>query len=155
MVSGTTVQEAITLNMLEALEAIDGPPDFAKRLTIYRMGGNILGVPQLPCAILIDAGADEEDGAANGTIQCSRRFDVVIGVQSSDSGWAADIQAVCADVAAELRRDWTRGGNAHTTRVDFEDIWDAPAEGEQPVAGGHVSVTVIYRHLYTDPTFAV
>jgi len=155
MVAGTTVQESITIDIIEKLEEIDGPPDYSAALTVYRMGANIMGVPRLPCAIVLDVGADEDDGAANGTIQCTRRFDIILGVSSYDSGWPADVQAACADVAAKLREDWTRGGIAQTTRVDFEDIWDAPADGEMPVAGGHVSVTVVYRHLYDDPTFAV
>lgn len=155
MVSGTTVQEQITQDIVDKLEEIDGPPDNAQTLSVYRMGANIVEVPRLPCAILLDVGCDEEDSAVNGVIQCTRRFDVIVGVSSWNSSWPTDVQAVCADVADKLREDWTRGGVAHTTRVEFEDIWDAPSDGEQPVAGGHVSLTVVYRHLYNDPTYAV
>lgn len=155
MVIGTTVQENVTLDMLARLNEIVGPPDYSKDVTVYRMGANIVEVPRLPCVILLDVGCDEDDGAVNAVIQCTRRFDVVLGIESHNSDWPAQVQALCADVAAKLREDATRGGYAHTTRVEFEDIWDAPSDGEQPVAGGHISVTVVYRHLYEDPTFAV
>jgi len=154
MVAGTTVQENVTLSIIDALREIDGPPDYAKTLTVYRMGANIVEVPILPCAIVLDVGCDETDSAVNGLIQCTRHFDVIVGVNSYNSDWPAQVQAVCADIAAKLREDWTRGGYAHTTKVEFEDIWDAPSDGEQPVAGGHVSMTVVYRHHYNDPTYA-
>lgn len=155
MVSGVTVRENVILDILAKLNAIDGPPNNRKTLTVYRMGGNVMQVPETPCAILIDSGADEVDSAVNNVIQVNHRFDIVVGVTAHDKTWADEVQAVCADVAAALRDDWTRGGYAHTTRVELEEVWDSSPDGEQPLVGGQVSLSVVYRHLYNDPTYAV
>lgn len=154
MVSAPSIAELVTLDLLDALDTIDGPPDNAEDLHVYRMGGNIMDVPLWPCAILIDRGTEETDGAANGTIQVIHHFDVVFATTAVGSSWAEDVRAIAADVSNKLREDWTRGGYARTTHVESGEVWDSEADGGQLLGAGQVSLSVLYRHLYADPTAA-
>ena len=153
MVVGTTVSEQVTLDILSSLREIDGAPDHTHDLSqsVYRMGGNVLSLPSYPACIVIDGGTEEDDSNVNGLIQVVHSYDIVVAASASDNDWSIEVRELLAEVTAKLREDWTRGGPAHTTRVDTSDAWDADSEGTG-VVGGAVSVTVVYRHAYGDPT---
>lgn len=146
----TTVRELILANIDTVLASISaGYPATYKTApnTVRRWTGNVFEVPTYPCIIVVPQGETHNDGRCH-LVEHTMDLLIVCGVY--DSAWKTSLQDLISDVRKALTTDWTRGGNALTTQILSDQIFEA--DPTNPLAEAQVSVRVLYRTLYTDPT---
>ena len=146
----TTVRELILANIDTVLAGISaGYPATYKTSpnTVRRWSGNVFEVPTYPCIIVVPQGETHNDGRCH-LVEHTMDLLIVCGVY--DSAWKTSLQDLISDVRKALTTDWTRGGNALTTQILSDQIFEA--DPTNPLAEAQVSVRVLYRTLYTDPT---
>jgi len=146
----TTVRELILANIDTVLAGISaGYPATYKTApnTVRRWTGNVFEVPTYPCIIVVPQGETHNDGRCH-LVEHTMDLLIVCGVY--DSAWKTSLQDLISDVRKALTTDWTRGGNALTTQILSDQIFEA--DPTNPLAEAQVSVRVLYRTLYTDPT---
>ena len=114
-----------------------------------RWTGNIFEVPSYPCIIVVPQGETHDDSRI-GIVQHTMDLLVVCGVY--DTNWETSLQDLLTDVRVALTTDWTRGGYALTTQIVGDQVFEA--EPTNPLAEAQVTVRVLYRTLYSDPTTA-
>lgn len=151
----TTVRERILANVEESLAAI-APPDFKLTLgasRVRRWAGNTLLVDTDMAAIVVPL-EESHDDSRHGLVQHTMDLLIVLGVRTLH--WATRLPDLIADVRMALTKDaaaWTRGGLALTTRILSDRTFDSTKA--EPVAEAHISVRVLYRTAYADPTVAL
>lgn len=146
----TTVRELILANIDTVLAGISvGYPATYKTApnTVRRWTGNVFEVPTYPCIIVVPQGETHNDGRCH-LVEHTMDLLIVCGVY--DSAWKTSLQDLISDVRKALTTDWTRGGNALTTQILSDQIFEA--DPTNPLAEAQVSVRVLYRTLYSDPT---
>ena len=149
--AGTLVRESILANIDTVLAAIKTTPLNYKTApnTVRRWTGNIFEVPSYPCIIVVPQGETHDDSRI-GIVQHTMDLLVVCGVY--DTNWETSLQDLLIDVRVALTTDWTRGGYALTTQIVGDQVFEA--EPTNPLAEAQVTVRVLYRTLYSDPTTA-
>ncbi len=75
---------------------------------------------------------------------------IVLGLDARTSTPRADMNRYIADVETALVQTHTRGGNAVETRIENSEITARTLE--DPVIIGMVTVVVIFRHQFAEPT---
>ncbi len=146
----TTVRELILANIDTVLAGISaGYPATYKTApnTVRRWTGNVFEVPTYPCIIVVPQGETHNDDRL-GIVEHTMDLLIVCGVY--DSAWKTSLQDLITDVRVALTTDWTRGGNALTTQILSDQVFEA--DPTNPLAEAQVSVRVLYRTLYGDPT---
>ena len=148
---GTLVRESILSNIDTVLAAIATTPATYKTtpLTVRRWTGNVFEVPTYPCIIVVPTGETHDDSRI-GIVQHTMDLLIVCGVY--DSNWKTALQDLVIDVRVALTTDWTRGGKALTTQILGDQLFEA--EPSNPLAEAQITVRILYRTLYSDPTTA-
>ncbi len=154
--AGATVEERILDDIVSSLDSIAAGSawNFTYR-EVRRQHRDIESVKgQLPALIVNHMGTQQEDDRL-GMVRCVLTVDVVGGVRARDDDWEGDLSLVVADICNKLREDWTRGGDAVTTRITNTEIFDSTESGTGQVCACQVTAEVVYRHLYADATSAI
>lgn len=155
MPAGASVGEQVVENVLDALRAIDGPPANEHDISdAVHHNGNVLALNTYPAVVVFDAGTEEIAGP-NPLVQVRHNLVIQCIVQANDVGWQSSVKRLMTDVTAALRADWTRGGLALDTHITQQQVFDSSENAAgTPFGTGGLQVSIIYRHLHTDPTLA-
>lgn len=150
--SRTPIRELILQDIETQLATIQGAPSYAtKFLTVRRWNGNVLmNIPAYPCALIVPL-AERSDDTRSCVIEHIMEVGIVLGVRAST--WASDINAALAEVRVSLLADPSRDGNAVTTRIVEEEVFDG--DPRQSIGSAQMIAEVHYRTLYDDPTTAI
>jgi hypothetical protein len=145
--AGATVRSLILANIQTTLAGIL-PPNYKSTVrTVREWNGSVFEVNAYPCIIVVPQGETHDDSRI-AIVEHTMELLIVCGVY--DSAWKTSIQDLLADVRVALTTDWTRGGNAVTTRIIDDEVFEA--DPSNPISEAQMSVTVLYRTLYNDPT---
>lgn len=160
MVVGASIGEQIVDDILVALREINGAPNYEHDVSeSVHLNGSPLQLPSLPALVLFDEG--QVDDAAPGNripnplVTVLHGFRIVGVVTASQEGWQTSVRRLLVDAATKLRETYRRSELAFDTRVGGMQIDDSDQTGAAiPFGVGSLPVTVVYRHLFTDPTRA-
>lgn len=147
----TPIRELILQDIEEKLGDIQGASSYASTVPfVRRWNGNVLlNIPSYPCALVVPLTERSDDGRST-LIEHVMEIGIVLGVRAST--WMTDINKLLADVRVALLTDPSRDGNAVTTRVVEEEVFDG--DPRQNIGSAQVVVEVHYRTNYDDPTTA-
>lgn len=152
--AGATVEEAILDEMVTTLDAIVTSSAYNFNYKVRRQERNAQTLKMLPALIVVHMGTEQED-IRLGLIQCVMTVDVVGGIRASKGDWQGDLSLVISDIANGLRADYTRGGNAVTTRITNTEVYDSTESGSGNIVACQVTAEIVFRHLYGDTTSAI
>lgn len=148
--SALPIRERILRNIEAALATI-APPTYANTVrAVHRYDANGLKIQSWPAAIVHPVG-DRNDDRRLALIE--HEMDVDVGLVVNDQAWRSVLETLIADARVALTTDHTLGGLALTTQVRAHTVFDSG--GSSPAGVAQLSVTVLYRTLYLEPTTAV
>jgi hypothetical protein len=146
----TSIRELILQDVETVLEAI-APPSYATTINaVRRWNANLSLDMEVFPAVAIVPGEEHHDDGRSQVIEHTMQVHLVFGTRGSD--WPTAMNKLLADLRVALTNDPSRGGNAITTRITDDRIYDA--DGQQEVGGGEMLLTILYRTRYDDPTTA-
>jgi hypothetical protein len=143
-----SVREKILDNLASTLTAI-APPSYASTVATVKRFEGPFEITSYP-GICIVPGQETTDDTRISIL--SHELPVTLVLAVYDSQWREILNKLLADVRVAVLADWTRGGNALTTRVTNQEVVDSSPS--QPIALAQMDLVVLYRTLYADPTVA-
>lgn len=148
--SALTIRERILRNIEAALATI-APPEYANTIAkVMRYDANAVTRIQAWPAAIVHPGSERHND--NRLALVEHEMDVEIGLVVQGQDWSAKAETLLADARVALTEDYSRGGIALTTRILGSEVFDAGAS--TPTGLAQLSVQVLYRTRYEDPTTA-
>lgn len=149
--SDLPVHERVVAHLVETLAAMAPPATVHTFRSVERWGGgSVQKAPAYPAAIVIPVVETSDDQAILPLLR--HELDVAVTMTLRDQDWKTAIQQLAADVRVAVLADYSRGGDAETTRVISTEVF--PPVPNSPLAAAQVNLRVVYRTLYTDPSEA-
>lgn len=142
-----TIRSQILSNIQSTLATIATPAYKTSVATVREWNGSVFEVNSYPCVIVVPQGESHNDGRI-GIVEHTMDILLVLGVY--DQAWKTRIQDLIADVRVALTTDWTRGGVALTTQILDDEVFEA--DPSNPISEAQMSVRVLYRTLYNNPS---
>lgn len=144
-----SIAERVLDNVETTLGTVNGGPTYSSSLVgrVRRWGGNVVEIASFPAAIIVP-GNESSDDSQSGRISHVLSIDILLAVR--DQNWKEAINKLVADTTVALTNDYTRGGNAMTTRIGSTEVYEGEMDG--PLGSARLRLDVLYRTLYHDPT---
>lgn len=147
--SRTPIRQLVLEDIEATLQAI-APPTFASTMAdgqVRRYGVGRVTVSDYPGCVVVPL---EETTDDRRTLLQEHLMTVALQFVVRSASWRDALLALLADARVALLTDHTRGGNAAWTRITAEEVFDADAS--TPIASAQMTVQVLYRTAYDDPT---
>lgn len=152
--AGSPVKERVLEHVKTTLAAIASPAYFTDVVAVKRQTSEnpyvALDQAEFP-AVLISVPTTSYDDGVNGILSASTNVSLRLVVQARE-GVSSNIEQFISDVKAALLADWTRGGLALDTKIVGDEV--LVPEEVTGYAVADVSLTLRWRHLYSDPNTA-